>query len=329
MSKVGGSTGQSAPSVQYTQSSQSASKVQESKEQTAIPSENSQTQKASKQEATSRFSDYQLEGQARQAELNSKLSSNSISAENAVYKTGEHGAQTVLVGDTDGPEEYSDTDGSDDYDTTTGAEDMPPAGYEENSNWVHQEESEPETEALRVELMVQEQTNELNKMMVDAIKAEKAKLAEKAEIVQNKIDSFDRREAINAAIEQYGIDVSDVKGKPKYDKSLGRLEGRTASNGEVSIGPAAFRSAGYLASSIGHEAQHAKQVAEGRLYTGKSSQGEAINEIESYDWELKNASKHGLTEEEINIIKGRRQKWMDELDPVYKEQVAKGNYTWP
>jgi hypothetical protein len=329
MGKVGGSTGQSAPSVRYTQSNQSASKVLESKEQTAIPSENSQTQKASKQEATSRFSDYQLEGQARQSELNSKLSSQSISGENAVYKTEGPVAQTVLVGDTEGPEEYSDTDGSDDYDTTTGAEDMPPEGYEDNSNWVYQEESVPETESLRVELMVEEQTNALNQMAVDAFEAEKAKLAEKTEIVQDKIDRFDRREAIKAAIEQYGIDVSDVKGTPKYDKSLGRLEGRTADNGEVTIGPAAFRSAGYLASSIGHEAQHAKQVAEGRWYTGKSSQGEAINEIESYDWELKNASKHGLTEEEIKIIKGRREKWMEELDPVYKERVAKANYSWP
>lgn len=330
MSKVGASTPQSSPSVQYSQSNQPASKVQQSKEQTSIPAENSQTQKANKQEATSRLSDYQIGGQARQAELNSKLS------QNAVYTNENSAAQTVLVGDTDGAEEYSDTDGAydydtttgtEDYDTTTGAEDMPPANYEDDSNWVYKEESVPETEDLRVKLMVEEQTTALNKLAVDSYEAEKAKLAEKAEVVQNKIDRFERREAIQAAIEQYGINISVVKGKPKYDKTLGRLEGKTASDGEVKIGPAAFRSAGYLASSIGHEVQHAKQVAEGRLYS--DPQGKAINEIESYDWELKNAPEHGLTEEEIKIIKGRREEWMAELDPIYQERVTNGNYAWP
>lgn len=327
MGKVGSSTGQPSASVQYTQSSTPSGQVQDSKksEQTAIPSENSQTQKASKQEATSRFSDYQLEGQTRQAELNSKLS-----ADNAVFKPGESRVQTVLVGSTGGPEQYSDTDGTEDYDTTTGAEDMPPAGYEDNSDWVHKEESVPETESLRVELMVEEQTNALNRMAVEAFEAEKAKLAEKAEVVQAKMGRYERREAIQAAIEQYGIDISNINGKPKYGKSLGRNEGRTSGNGAVEIGPAAFnRSPGYLASTIGHEAQHAKQVAEGRWYTGKGSQGEAINEVESYDWELKNASKFGLTEEDIKVIKGRREEQMTVLNPLYKERVTNGDYSWP
>jgi hypothetical protein len=316
MSKVGGATGQSSPAVRETQSSQPSGQVQKSKveEKSTIPSDNPHAQKASKQEATSRFSDYQLEGQTRQAELNSKLS-----AENAVFKSGTTAAQTVLVSDSSGPEENTDTDG----------EDMPPPDYFDNSDWVYQEESVPETESLRVKLMVESQTTALNQMMIDALKAEKEKLAEKAEIVQNKIDRYEYRDAMKAAIEQYGIDVSDVKGIPKFDKELRRLEGKTSGNREVTIGRAAFSSAGYLASSIGHEAQHAKQVAEGRWYTGISSQGEAINEIESYDWELKNASKHGLTEQEINIIKGRRQEWMDELEPAYKQRVEEGDYTWP
>ena len=334
MGKVGSSTGQPSASVQYNQSSKPSGQVQESKkpEQSTSPSENSQSQKASKQEATTRFSDYQLEGQTRQTELNSKFS-----ADNAVFKFGESGAKTVLVGETGGPEEYSDTDGSYDYDTTTGAEDMPPADYEENSNWVYKEESVPETESLKVELMVEEQTNALNKMAVDAfeaekakLEAEKAKLAEKAEVVQAKMRRTDRREAIQAAIEQYGIDTSNINGKPKYGKSLGRNEGRTSATGQVEIGEVAFkRSPGYLASTIGHEAQHAKQIAEGRWYTGKGKQAEAINEVECYDWELKNASKHGLTEEDINVIKGRREEQMAELNPVYKERVEKGNYSWP
>ncbi|HSE39283.1 MAG TPA: hypothetical protein VLH08_00845 [Acidobacteriota bacterium] len=89
--------------------------------------------------------------------------------------------------------------------------------------------------------MVQRQTQELNEMLVKALKEEGDEAAaDRAEAVQEKMDRFDKKGAIETAIEEYGIDTSLVNGKVKYDKSLGRLEGETLSDGSVRIGEGAF-----------------------------------------------------------------------------------------
>ena len=74
--------------------------------------------------------------------------------------------------------------------------------------------------------------------------------------VQKFIRADDRQGAVDEAIKQYGIDVSGVKAKVVYDPSTPG-EGETAKDGTVRIGDEAFLSPAWLASSIGHVAQHA------------------------------------------------------------------------
>ncbi len=148
----------------------------------------------------------------------------------------------------------------------------------------------------------------------------------RAEAVQKHIDAGDRQTAIEEAIKQYGLDLKNVNGTPQYDSSTSG-EGATSPDGSVSIGDDAFSSPGWLASSIGHEAIHADQAKEGRWYT--DDEGTALNEVEAYDWELRNAKANGLSDAEVKEIESRRQSWYDQLSPDVQKRVDKGDYTMP
>lgn len=151
-------------------------------------------------------------------------------------------------------------------------------------------------------------------------------MAEKAAAVQKFIDKGDKAGAIKEAIRQYGVDVSSAKtGTPVHNSSV-TGEGATSKDGTIKIGDKAFASPGLLATVIGHEHVHAQQAAD-RWYTGP--QGTAINEVEAYDWELKNASRFGLTTAEINTIKARRKAHYDLLNADNKKIVDGGSYVLP
>jgi len=159
-----------------------------------------------------------------------------------------------------------------------------------------------------------------------AAAAAASKTDPRADAVKKLIDSGNKQGAIDEAIKQYGVDTSQVNGKPSYNASTSG-EGATSPTRKVSIGDAAFSSPGWLASSVGHEALHARQSAEGRWYT--DPQGDAINEIECYDWEIKNAPANGLSAAETAELGRRRTAYHNTLNASNKKRVDGGTYTKP
>jgi WXG100 family type VII secretion target len=150
--------------------------------------------------------------------------------------------------------------------------------------------------------------------------------AEKAAAVKKLIDAGKKQEAIDEAIRQYGVDTSSAKtGTPKYDSATSG-EGGTTKDRTIKIGDDAFSSPGWLASSIGHEHVHAQQAAD-RWYTGP--QGTLLNEVEAYDWEIKNASRFGLTANEVKELEKRRKEHYDGLNADIKKIVDGGSYKLP
>jgi hypothetical protein len=148
----------------------------------------------------------------------------------------------------------------------------------------------------------------------------------RADAVKKFIDAGDKQGAIDESIKQYGIDVSQVNGKPTYNSATAG-EGATSPSRNVSIGDAAFSSPGWLASSVGHEALHARQSTEGRWYT--DPQGDAMNEIECYDWEISHAPSNGLTAAEVKELTKRRTNYYSTLNATNKKQIDSGVYTKP
>jgi hypothetical protein len=132
-----------------------------------------------------------------------------------------------------------------------------------------------------------------------------------------------RQEAIQLAIEVYGINTTHVNGAAKYDPTMGD-EGSTNRFAEVKIGPAAFTTAGWLGSSIAHEEEvHALQAEEKRFYVREpllgshldfgplqvkygslrvSPVGWALNELEAYNYELRHATSFGLNAAEVAAL---------------------------
>jgi len=138
--------------------------------------------------------------------------------------------------------------------------------------------------------------------------------------------SGDKQGAIQEAIKQYGIDTSPIKGGLTYSPEL-EIDGKTHQGGSVEIGDSAFNSPGWLASTIGHEALHAKQLNEGRWYT--DSTGTALNEVEAYDCELANAEQNGLSAAEIEAVRARRAESLDGLPNDYKlRMIDQGHWTY-
>jgi hypothetical protein len=74
---------------------------------------------------------------------------------------------------------------------------------------------------------------------------------------------------------------------------------------------------------------HARQISEGRWANRNDKIGVAVNEVESYDWELKNAYKNRLTDDEIELLKKRRNDEIAKLDSKYTQRVLNGNYEYP
>ncbi len=152
---------------------------------------------------------------------------------------------------------------------------------------------------------------EVQKMIDDANALQAAgKLPEAAALKQRAIDK---------AIKCYGIDISKTTGV-KYDSTVSG-EGETNGAGAVGIGDAAFTTAGWLGSTIGHEAEvHAgQQAAENKWYLGK--QGTAMQEVQAYDYELKNAPRYGLSQDEIGDTIRRRDDYYNDLSDANKASV--------
>jgi hypothetical protein len=122
--------------------------------------------------------------------------------------------------------------------------------------------------------------------------------------------------------------MRNVNGVPTYRMDIPD-GGVYLGNGIVWIGEDAFafHSAGWLAATIGHEAVHATQDTDGRLYFGH--QGVPMNEVEAYDWELSNTARFGLAQAEIQEVRDRRDEEYYLLTPENQKRVDEGIYTLP
>jgi len=114
-----------------------------------------------------------------------------------------------------------------------------------------------------------------------------------------------------------------------YDQSLPPGDYAYTSGGrhnEVVLGPRAYNSEGWLASTVGHELVHVDQIMMGNLVADPSSATNNINEIEAYDWELANSRRLGLTPTEISTLQSMRGAYVFRADPYYITQSIEGNY---
>jgi len=163
---------------------------------------------------------------------------------------------------------------------------------------------------------------EYMKAMAERAAADQAR----REPVQTYIDAKFNQFAVDEAIKQYGIDVSAVNGKVAYSADTDG-EGLTLAAGTVTIGDDAFTTPGWLASSIGHEALHAEQIRAGRF--NDTPQGVAMNEVEAYDWEIRNADRFGLSDTDRATINRRRDTKYGRLNADNQARADAGNYTVP
>jgi hypothetical protein len=122
----------------------------------------------------------------------------------------------------------------------------------------------------------------------------------------------------------------------------------TSANGETLIGRAAFidddgspHTPGWLASTIAHE----RNIHIGQLYAvnpvdsgnnwANKGGGYHVNEIQAYDFEIRNASRFGISETELQTVIGRRNAAYDliAIYPFYTARISStagstGNNYW-
>ena len=134
-----------------------------------------------------------------------------------------------------------------------------------------------------------------------------------------------RQLAINKAIDVYGIETgltTDIV----YDSSL-QSEGEF-DKGLVRVGPQAFRNAGYLGSTIAHEAEvHGYQYFTGNLAMSGTA-GRALNEAEAYSYEVINAKRFGLNAYDLYSVQSRAlaNEWRATIGG-YGGAISSGSYT--
>ena len=100
----------------------------------------------------------------------------------------------------------------------------------------------------------------------------------------------------------YKIDTRNVKGEPTFSQDV-QGEGECYPDGRVRLGPRAFTSPGWVASTKKHEATHADQAAEGRWPRGAVERHDA--EIEAYGREITSADTMSLTDAERAEVQRR------------------------
>ncbi len=113
--------------------------------------------------------------------------------------------------------------------------------------------------------------------------------------VQALIDAQKYDDAIALAIKLYGIKLRLPNRFIQFNDKLD-VVAYTDLNGNIYVGIDAMSSPGWLASSIGHENVHVEQLVEDAWYF--ADDGANLNEVEAYDWELRNADANGLTQSE-------------------------------
>lgn len=159
--------------------------------------------------------------------------------------------------------------------------------------------------------------------LIAAARAAAAKAAAVRE-VQDLIDKGDKQQAIDKALKAFNIDTSKTK-STTYDATVSG-EAVTSKDGTVKVGDEAFRDAGWLGSSLGHETEvHVNQQADqGKWYTGAI--GTPLQEVQAYDYEIANADRYGTTAANLQDLQNRRDGYYNQLPADYKTRADAGNY---
>jgi RHS repeat-associated protein len=105
------------------------------------------------------------------------------------------------------------------------------------------------------------------------------------------------------------------------------VDGVTMTNRAVLIGPGAFSSPSWLASTIGHEVEAHCQydTLYGKIFDSYRD-ASAMREVYAYDYELRNQARFGTTAAEIAAIQRERDREYNSLSNENKTRVNNGNY---
>ena len=171
-------------------------------------------------------------------------------------------------------------------------------------------------------------------MLDDAEGAPRPPNAAELQAIDEAMAAGDHQGAIDVALRACGGLTGGTRWNPALDQEAD-LDGETRA---VTVGPAAFvdastgarRSAGWLASTIAHEAIHLRQLLAvhpadgGDNYSRLDTGGDAVNEIEAYDWEIRNADRLQLPPHERAELVGRRQEHWERIrhHPHYAARVG-------
>lgn len=145
--------------------------------------------------------------------------------------------------------------------------------------------------------------------------------------IENCINNGDKQKAIELTVKYYNIDISSVKGMPKYNKDVSGEGVTRRYTKEVEMGDDAFKFNGkaspqWLASSILHESVHAKQLTDPERLKNfdASAQTRHAVEVEAYDREISESTKTGLTPDMVKELKERRKSEYDELNAINQKK---------
>jgi hypothetical protein len=157
--------------------------------------------------------------------------------------------------------------------------------------------------------------------------------AAERQAISDALASGDHQGAIDAAVRAYGLTAS-----ARWDPALPQEGDTDGESKVVTIGPPAFaddttglpRSPGWLASTIGHEQIHLRQLLAvhpgdgGDNYARPATPGDDANELEAYDWEIRNADTLALLPAEREELLRRRQRHWTALseNPFYAARIG-------
>jgi RHS repeat-associated protein len=146
--------------------------------------------------------------------------------------------------------------------------------------------------------------------------------------VQHDLDAGEYTRAVAKAGEYYGLDSSEVwlqynpipLGNASATTSLndGRLTTNIYDNGVVN--------ARWLLSTVYHEGIHVRQAQQDQFAPDENPLGQAVNEVEALDAEIRNGTRLGLSPDEMASLRKSRGEYFNSVNPFYQQRILQGNY---
>ncbi|UTW45938.1 RHS repeat protein [bacterium SCSIO 12696] len=173
-------------------------------------------------------------------------------------------------------------------------------------------------------------TSAFGQMFSGEQRAKKAEQFKKLKSLFESEDPATRQLAINEALDYYGIG-SEGTVSVTYDPKLtsdGIVDEHADGTVGVRIGNGAFkRSVGWLGSVLSHEIEVHVRLQVNRGIHWKDEQGNALLEVQAYNYDLLNAERFSLSTSEINQIRGLRRYYMNTLNRENFERAKRGHYS--